>query len=206
MRNQYRRRQLLVATAASVAMLTLGRRTQGDTSETSYADPAATEAWMAAWMEARQPVGMLHMSRFKDRTYFLIKEIGWQSNPGEKKLPRVKVPKGFVTDFASIPRVFWSILPPDGEYTYPAIIHDYLYWTQTTSRETADEIFNAAMTDFKIDSTKQHIIFTGVRTGGQIAWNDNDKLKKSGEKRVLKQFPTDPTVTWDEWKASPSHF
>jgi len=29
-------------------------------------------------------------------------------------------PAGFVTDFASISRLFWTLLPRDGEYTYPA--------------------------------------------------------------------------------------
>jgi hypothetical protein len=37
------------------------------------------------------------------------------------------VPAGFVTDFASVPRVLWSILPPYGPWTRGAILHDYLW-------------------------------------------------------------------------------
>ena len=37
-----------------------------------------------------------------------------------------KVEKGFITDFASIPRIFWSIYPPFGRYTKSAVLHDRL--------------------------------------------------------------------------------
>lgn len=39
----------------------------------------------------------------------------------------ISVPAGFVTDLATIPRIFWTLLPPDGKYAKAAIIHDYLY-------------------------------------------------------------------------------
>jgi hypothetical protein len=37
---------------------------------------------------------------------------------------------GFVTDFASIPRPFWSLLPTWGQYGPASIVHDFLYWDQ----------------------------------------------------------------------------
>ncbi|HIE98682.1 MAG TPA: DUF1353 domain-containing protein, partial [Fuerstia sp.] len=41
---------------------------------------------------------------------------------------RVVVPAGFVSDGASIPRLFWAIIgPPIGSsHLLPAIVHDYL--------------------------------------------------------------------------------
>ncbi len=40
----------------------------------------------------------------------------------------LEVPAGFVTDFASIPRIFWSLLSPtDLRYSKPAVVHDYGY-------------------------------------------------------------------------------
>ena len=39
----------------------------------------------------------------------------------------IKVPAGFVTDFASVPEVLWDILPPTGKYGKAAVVHDYLY-------------------------------------------------------------------------------
>lgn len=37
------------------------------------------------------------------------------------------IPKGFIFDGASIPKIFWSYLSPVGLLFIPAIIHDYLY-------------------------------------------------------------------------------
>src|SRR5262249_26219157 len=118
----------------------------------------------------------------------------------------VNVPIGFVTDFASIPRIFWSLLRPDGRYTHPAIVHDYLYWTQTTSREDADEIFRIMMEDFSIGTVIITTIHSAVRLAGGMAWDSNAKLRAGGEKRILKRFPEDPRTTWEDWKRRPDVF
>lgn len=39
------------------------------------------------------------------------------------------VPKGFVTDFASVPEILQGLIPPTGRYGKAAVIHDYLYRT-----------------------------------------------------------------------------
>ena len=133
--------------------------------------------------------------------YFLIAPISWTPNLSEAgKYQAVEVPTGFVTDFASIPPIFFSVLRPDGEYAYAAVIHDYLYWTQTRPREEADEILKLAMQDLKVDSVKLTAIYEAVRHFGGKAWNDNAKLKSQGEKRILVKFPDDPTINWDDWK------
>ncbi|VVP05842.1 hypothetical protein PS903_03021 [Pseudomonas fluorescens] len=167
----------------------------------AYSDPEVTDNWIMQWMQSPQSVTKsLHLGRFADRVYFLREEIGWSPNPGQESLMKVQVPAGFVTDFASIPRMFWTLLPPDGLYTYPAIIHDYLYWEQPVSREDADLILQYAMQDFKINAATIKTIYTGVRVGGSSAWKDNAALKQSGEKRVLKNYPTDPTTRWGDWR------
>lgn len=45
----------------------------------------------------------------------------------EDKDSAIRVPEGFITDFASIPRVFWTCWPPTGMYGKAAVVHDYLY-------------------------------------------------------------------------------
>jgi uncharacterized protein DUF1353 len=147
----------------------------------------------------------LHVGRFADRIYYLTKPIGWKPNPGQKA-HEVRVPIGFVTDFASIPRIFWSALPPDGLYTYPAIVHDFLYWEQTVSRSEADAILRYAMEDFRVGARTIDVIYAGVRAGGSFAWNENAALKGSGEKRILRSFPSEPTVRWADWKMKPGVF
>jgi hypothetical protein len=170
---------------------------------------ARIERWMDEWMDApRAPGGTLHLSRFKDPVYFLTTPIGWKPNDGIQTAPpeAVEVPVGFVTDFASIPRVFWSLLRPDGIYTYPAIIHDYLYWSQTRPRKVADAVFRLSMEDFKVDRATSFVIYRAVRAAGWSAWSSNAKLKAQGESRILKVFPTDPTTTWAQWKGRPEVF
>jgi hypothetical protein len=173
-----------------------------------YGDRAAAELWMDEWMSEKKAAGgVLHLSRFADPVYFLISEIGWMPNPDQANAyTTVRVPVGFVTDFASIPRAFWSILRPDGLYTYPAIVHDYLYWEQTTSREVADQILRFGMEDFKVDPITIGTIYAAVRAGGGFAWENNKRMKEAGGKRILRRFPEDPTIRWSQWRTDPSVF
>jgi hypothetical protein len=47
----------------------------------------------------------------------------------------IRIPAGFETDFASIPRPLWIILPPyDAEYGKAAVVHDWL-WQQSRSKQ-----------------------------------------------------------------------
>jgi hypothetical protein len=65
------------------------------------------------------------------------------------------VPVGFVTDFASVPRPFWSFLPPYGPWTRAAIVHDFLWrkiWTgdphpHAPTTEAAAMIFYLCLKD-----------------------------------------------------------
>ena len=98
---------------------------------------------------------------------------------------RIVVPRGFVTDFASVPRVFWTIFPKHGEYTRAAIVHDYLYWEQQCTREQADELFEIVMEDSEVDTTSRYTIYAAVRVWGGGAWEGNEQAKKDGYVRVI---------------------
>jgi hypothetical protein len=164
-------------------------------------DKAVIARWMNEWMVRKAPAGTLHVSRFKDGIWFLTKPIGWKPDgSANERFKPLEVPTGFVTDFASIPRVFWSLLPPDGEYTYPAILHDYLYWIQERTREESDEILKLSMQEFGIRSSIVTAIYNAVRIGGGASWSENERIKKRGEKRILVQFPDDPRIRWTDWK------
>jgi Protein of unknown function (DUF1353). len=145
---------------------------------------------------------------FKDWDFYYLKGSSevWTPDPGQKYQP-VVVPVGFVTDLASIPKVFWSSgLRPEGSYAYAAIVHDYLYWTQDRPREEADNILREAMQDSKVGNLVLDAIYRAVRLAGESAWKNNAKLKASGEKRILREFPTDFTISWEEWKKRPGVF
>ena len=164
--------------------------------------PELLEKWMSAWMveASRQPVGALHLGRFAEPMYYLLQSITWKPNPGQKRFREVTAPVGFVTDLASIPRVFFSLLRPDGQYTYPAIVHDYLYWTQDRPRAECDMILKLGMEDFDVSAATINAIYVAVRTGGNLSWNNNAIRKRAGERRVLKTFPDDPRIRWEDWR------
>ena len=146
---------------------------------------------------------------FADWDFYYVQGpfLAWEPNPGQS-LAAVNVPRGFVSDLASIPRVFWQVLTPQGRYAYAAVVHDYLYWVQTRPRDEADEILKYAMQDSGVDASTVTIIFTAVREFGQTAWDANAKLKKNGECRFLdlSAFPPHLTDTWTTWKRNPRAF
>jgi hypothetical protein len=144
---------------------------------------------------------------FKDWDYYYTRGISvWKPNAGQTFRP-VGVPDGFVTDLASIPQRVWSFgIRPEGPYAYAAVIHDFLYWTQDRSRDESDEIFLIAMTDSKVEESLRNRIYKAVRLAGGSAWKKNSELKRAGEKRLLREFPTDFTITWSEWKSRPNVF
>ncbi|AHF90207.1 hypothetical protein OPIT5_08275 [Opitutaceae bacterium TAV5] len=93
------------------------------------------------------------------------------------------VKKGFVTDLASVPRIFWRILPPFGRYTLAAVVHDWLYRHQhfcphnsrwpLIPRVLADRIFLRAMRALGVGLVPRTTIYLAVRAFGWVAWRKN---------------------------------
>lgn len=83
----------------------------------------------------------------------------------------VAVPKGFITDFASVPRLLWSVFPPMGRYSRAAVIHDWLYSnSKTCSRFLADAIFRDAMKDLGVPMWRRVVMYYAVRICGWKGW------------------------------------
>ncbi len=116
--------------------------------------------------------------------------INWQVDKpfeyrigGEMSSEVITVPVGFITDFASIPQIFWNILPPWGTYGKAAVIHDMLYKSQglvgkySYTRKQCDLIFLEAMIVLNVSKFKRWLIYYAVRWFGQAAWNaDAEKI------------------------------
>ncbi|ECD6764596.1 DUF1353 domain-containing protein [Salmonella enterica subsp. enterica serovar Newport] len=79
----------------------------------------------------------------------------------------ISVPAGFVTDLATIPRIFWTLLPPDGKYAKAAIIHDYLYDNALRTKQEADLIFLDGMVVLGVPKWKRVIMYWSVRLFGR---------------------------------------
>ena len=82
----------------------------------------------------------------------------------------ISVEFGFRTDFASIPRIFWIWIPPNGQYGKAAVIHDYLYKNHYFSRKEADMIFLEAMEVLNVSEKKRKTMYRAVRMFGWFAY------------------------------------
>ncbi len=84
------------------------------------------------------------------------------------------LPKHFKTDKASIPRVLWSVFPPDGAHGNAAILHDYFYRTpgSVQTRSLADYVFLTAMRASGVPYWKALVFYGAVRLFGRRAWRN----------------------------------
>jgi hypothetical protein len=78
----------------------------------------------------------------------------------------ISVPAGFETDFTSVPRPLWWLIPPWGRYGKAAILHDWLYVSKPCDREKADRVFLEAMTVLAVPRWKRTAMYWAVRLFG----------------------------------------
>lgn len=83
------------------------------------------------------------------------------------------VSRGFQTDFASVPRLFWSIISPMGKHTIAAVVHDYLYHTAEVSRKRADLIFYWLMRYYGVYKLVACLMYYIVRAFAKKAYRGN---------------------------------
>lgn len=88
-----------------------------------------------------------------------------------------RVPAGFVTDFASIPRLAQWLVTKLGRQNKAAVIHDWLYVAQVTNRKDADGIFLRIMREDGVSLWKRRVCYRAVRIGGWAAWNASARRK-----------------------------
>lgn len=116
----------------------------------------------------------------------------------------IVVPKGFVTDLASIPAIGAAIgLKKNGKYDRAAVLHDYLYWTQGCTREQADRLLVLAMKESDVAWFGTAEIYAGVHYGGKKAWANNAKDKQKGLPKIIPEqylIPSDANETWSSYR------
>lgn len=101
-----------------------------------------------------------------ERTVYLKTLHGWE-----------RVPRGYVTDFASIPN-FATILTglqlqPLGPWAWAAIAHDWMYAIgEPGYRPWADDIFHERLKLDGVDAFRTELLFRAVRIGGNGGYVD----------------------------------
>lgn len=85
------------------------------------------------------------------------------------------VPAGFVTDFASVPRIPIIYDLQGGKGDKAAVVHDMLYSTQCVDRETADKVLAEALLACGYSQlTTVGWFYAGVRLFGASHWTKDN--------------------------------
>lgn len=82
----------------------------------------------------------------------------------------ITVPRGFVTDLASVPRlpvVYWLT---GGTSNEAAAVHDWLYTTKLVTRAVADRVLREASAATCVPVWRRWLMYWGVRLGGASHW------------------------------------
>ena len=99
----------------------------------------------------------------------------------------IKIPKGFVFDGASIPKLFWGLLAPTGILFIPGLFHDYGYKYNYWLDKEGNKVFvGAGQKFFDTEFGKlgayindmnvlDNIAFVALRGFGFIAWRTHRK-------------------------------
>lgn len=102
----------------------------------------------------------------------------------------LKMPIGSPSDGASTPRAIWQLIPPFGPYWRGTVLHDGAYrnlllqlntdgsWTPITfNRDQSDDLLLEAMESMGVDLLLREAIYEGVHLGGDIAFDDDRRIK-----------------------------
>lgn len=132
-------------------------------------------------------LGPLRLDYVDGKTWYVVEGFTYRigSDLGHEY---VHIPEGFVTDFASIPRLLKVQWPsPGGLWDKPAVVHDFLYrFAYVTSddatirevnRQEADAIFLEGMRVTQTRESAARCLYAGVRIGGWRAWRKHRRAE-----------------------------
>lgn len=83
----------------------------------------------------------------------------------------LSVPDGFVTDFASVPRVPIVYLAVANKGNRAAVVHDWLYSRGNVSREYADSVYYHALAAEGVNWMLRQAMYRAVRVFGASHYN-----------------------------------
>lgn len=111
-------------------------------------------------------------------TWRLLQPLIYQSDIAART---ITVPTGFVTDYASVPRIPVAWYLAGGEAPKPAVVHDYLYTSHELPRATADAVFREAMAVVGQPAWRRWLMWAGVRLGGAAPFEADYQTKGASQ-------------------------
>lgn len=123
-----------------------------------------------------------------DREMKLLEDLIYVDPKGKRWIAK----KGYVTDGATIPKVFWSLVggPFDGQYREAAVIHDQYCDTKSEPSKDVHRIFYYANRASGVPQLKSKILYAAVRIGGP-KWGGKSNCYSSCHAIEDKNYSTD---------------
>lgn len=112
----------------------------------------------------------LDLRAYKPGEWVVLLALIFMATDGKRYI----VPRGFITDLASIPRLLRALFDVNGESRAAAVLHDFLYCIQHTTRAEADALFLEALKSCGVPWATRYSMYLGVRAGGWMYWQDRD--------------------------------
>jgi hypothetical protein len=111
------------------------------------------------------------------KTFILTEEYSFYLTENHNRI--IRVPEGFESDGASVPKMFQWLIPRWGTHGKAAVLHDYLYRNRLVKRDRADKIMLDAMIILEVPKWKRQAIYRSVRLFGWcVYFQVRKKLKK----------------------------
>ena len=107
-----------------------------------------------------------------DKYWEVMEDYYYQTSRGT-----IRVPKGFRTDYASVPKIFRNIINTYGKHGRAAVVHDWLYSSRcevNISRAEADKIFLEIMVEWNVKKYKRLLMYYLVRIFGESHFRKGD--------------------------------
>lgn len=105
-----------------------------------------------------------------------------------EKIYEIKVPKGYTTDLASIPRLFQGIFNAVNDVSPAAIAHDWCYSIELFERHICDRVFYDGLRANGVGWLRARTLYTAVRTGGWTSWPHDPKEKMEDRELYRSRF------------------
>lgn len=122
-----------------------------------------TEAKFLTPLEDRMAAGV------DNGVWTLTNPLIYQSVVAQKV---ITVPTGFVTDYASVPRIAPIAYALCGGTSVEAsVVHDFLYTSHIVDREMADAVLREASAASGVPAWRRNIMWLGVRLFGGTHWD-----------------------------------
>jgi hypothetical protein len=102
-----------------------------------------------------------------DGNWRLLTDLDYKSDVAGRT---ITVPAGFVTNFASVPRLPIIYELAGDTSSAAATVHDYLYSSHIVSRKVADAVLREASAVTAVPWWRRQIMWAGVRAFGWSHW------------------------------------